>query len=136
MKRSIGIVVGSTLAIASLVTIGIAPSANAQGAVQSGVQAARGDGVPVTLFGDAGVITTITNTLLFIAGVLAVIMIMWGGLRYVTSAGNPANVTAAKNTILYAVIGLIISFLAFAIVNWVLVAVTQGAGGAAGFTNV
>jgi len=56
-----------------------------------------------------------------------VIMLIWGGIRYTTSAGNSANVTAAKNTIMYAIIGLIIAFLAFAIVNWVLVSVGTAA---------
>ena len=103
-------------------------------AIQDGVDAARGTGVPGTLFGDAGIITTITNTLLFVVGALAVIMIIFGGIRYATSGGNAANVTAAKNTILYAIVGLIIAFLAFAAVNWVLSAITPGAN--SGFTNV
>ncbi len=62
----------------------------------------------------------IVNTLLFIVGLISVIMIIWGGIRYATSAGNTSSVTAAKNTIVYAVVGLIIALLAFAIVNWVL----------------
>lgn len=134
MKKFTGIFVGSLIALATLVTIGFAPEAVAQGAVQRGIEAAQGDGVPGTLFGDAGIITTITNTLLFIVGVLAVIMIIFGGIRYATSAGNSSSVTAAKNTILYAIVGLIIAFLAFAAVNWILGAVSPGGG--AGFTNV
>ncbi len=123
----------SAISIASL-TILAGADASAQGAIQSGVQAAQGSGVPTNLFGDTGIITTITNTLLFVAGALAVIMIIFGGLRYATSAGNAASVTAAKNTILYAIVGLIIAFLAFAAVNWVLGAITPGGSG--GFTNV
>ena len=61
-------------------------------------------------------------------------MIIWGGLRYATSAGDPAKVTAAKNTIMYAIIGLIIAFLAFAVVNWLLGAV--GTGASFGGTNL
>lgn len=64
-------------------------------------------------------ITTIINTLLFIIGALSVIMIIWGGIRYTTSAGNANSITAAKNTIMYAVVGLIVALLAYAIVNWV-----------------
>lgn len=133
MKRLFitGAITAISIAAFSILTSG---DASAQGAIQSGVQAAQGTGVPTTLFGDAGIITTITNTLLFIAGALAVIMIIFGGLRYATSAGNAASVTAAKNTILYAIVGLIIAFLAFAAVNWVLGAITPGASG--GFTNV
>jgi len=102
--------------------------------VQDGVNAARGSGMPADLFGAGGVITTITNTLLFIVGALAVIMIIIGGLRYATSGGNSASVTAAKNTILYAIVGLVVAFLAFAAVNFVLGAVSPGSGG--GGTNV
>ena len=106
----------------------------AQNAVQNGVNAARGDGVPGNLFGDAGIITTITNTLLFVVGALAVIMIIFGGIRYAVSGGNASSVSAAKNTVLYALVGLIVAFLAFAAVNWILSAVTTGGG--AGFSNL
>ena len=133
MKRFITTITASVFVIATLLVTGVAPNAATQGAAQSGAEAARGTGVPSTLFGDAGIVTTVTNVLLFIVGALAVIMIIWGGIRYATSAGNAANVTAAKNTILYAIVGLIIAFLAFAAVNWILGAITPGSG--SGFTN-
>lgn len=136
MKRFYGVFTGFILALAIAVLFNTSPEVAAQSAVQSGVDAARGTGVPSTLFGDGSIITTITNTLLFLVGALAVIMIIWGGIRYATSAGNSSSVTAAKNTILYAIVGLIIAFLAFAAVNWILVAITPGAGGTSGFTNV
>lgn len=66
------------------------------------------------------VIGVVINTLLFIVGALSVIMIIYGGIRYTTSAGDAAKVTSAKNTITYAIVGLVVSFLAFAVVNWVL----------------
>ena len=94
--------------------------------IMDGVNAAQGAGVPDSLFGDTGIITTITNVLLFVAGGLAVIMIIIGGLRYVTSAGNASSVTAAKNTILYAIVGLVVAFLAYAAVNFVLSWITTG----------
>jgi hypothetical protein len=65
------------------------------------------------------VITTVVNILLFIIGAIAVIMIIVGGIQYATSAGNAAQITTAKNTILYAVIGLVLAFVAYAIVNFV-----------------
>lgn len=65
------------------------------------------------------IFTTIVNILLFIIGAVAVIMIIVGAFRFVTSAGNSSSVTAAKNTILYAVVGLVVAILAFAIVNFV-----------------
>lgn len=67
-----------------------------------------------------GLIKKIVNILLFLIGTIAVIMIIIGGLRYVTSGGDSSGVTGAKNTILYAVIGLVVAVLAYAIVNFVL----------------
>ena len=66
------------------------------------------------------IITTVINVLLFIVGIISVLMIIVGGIMYATSAGDSGAVTKAKNTVMYAVIGLIIAFLAFAIVNWVI----------------
>ena len=66
------------------------------------------------------VIRRIVNLLSVIVGIVAVIMIIIGGFRYVTSGGSDASVTGAKNTILYAVIGLIIVALAQLLVNFVL----------------
>lgn len=58
-------------------------------------------------------------------GIIAVIMIIIGGLRYITSGGNDTSVTGAKNTILYAIIGLIIVALAQLIVRFTLSKVTS-----------
>lgn len=89
--------------------------------IANGVDCAQGAGTPATLFGGEGsIFTTVVNVLLFIIGAISVVMLIYGGIRYTTSGGNSASVTAAKNTIMYAIIGLIIAFLAFAIVNWVL----------------
>lgn len=65
------------------------------------------------------IIKTIVNVLLFILGAVAVIMIVIGGMRYTVSQGDSAAITSAKNTILYAVIGLVVALLAYAIVNFV-----------------
>lgn len=116
-----------------LASTGLAANTSAY-SIQEGVNAARGTDQPTDLFGSTGVITNLTNVLLFVVGALSVIMIIIGGLRYVVSGGNSTSVTAAKNTILYAIVGLIISFLAFAAINFVLGNLTPGAGG--GFTNV
>ena len=71
--------------------------------------------------------------LLFVVGFLSVVMLIIGGIRYVISGGNSAAVTAAKNTILYAIVGLIIALFAYAIVNFVIGSLT---GGGTGGTNV
>ena len=65
-------------------------------------------------------IKNIVNLLLFILGAIAVIMIIIGGIRYTTSNGDASNTKAAKDTILYAVVGLVVAILAYAIVNFVL----------------
>lgn len=65
-------------------------------------------------------IAIVTNLLLFIIGVIAVIAIIIGGIRYTTSNGDASQTKAAKDTILYAVVGLIVAILAWAIVKFVL----------------
>jgi multisubunit Na+/H+ antiporter MnhB subunit len=60
------------------------------------------------------------NVLLFILGAVAVIMIVIGGIKYTTSNGDASSVTSAKNTIMYAVVGLIVALMAYAIVNFVI----------------
>jgi hypothetical protein len=64
-------------------------------------------------------IRKIIDLLLFAIGAVAVIMIIFGAFRYVLSGGDSSSVTAAKNTILYAVIGLVVAILAYAIVHFV-----------------
>ena len=58
--------------------------------------------------------------------VFFVIMLIWGGIRYTTSAGDSNKVTAAKNTVLYAIVGLVVAILAYAIVNMVIGKITSG----------
>lgn len=65
-------------------------------------------------------IATIINLFSIIVGVIAVIMIVYGGFRYITSGGDTTKVTSSRNTILYAIIGLIIVALAQFIVKFVL----------------
>lgn len=60
------------------------------------------------------------NVVLGVLGVVAVAMIIMGGIQYATSQGDAAKATKARNTILYSIIGLVIALLAFAIVNFVL----------------
>ncbi len=90
--------------------------------LQEGAEAARCDGCPSDLFGNTGVFKQVTNTILYIVGIIAVIMLIVGGIKYVISGGDSKKVTDAKNTVLYAIIGLVIAFLAFAIVNFVIAA--------------
>ena len=72
------------------------------------------------LDGADGLIQKAINTLLFLIGSISVIMIILGGFKYVTSAGDTGKVTEAKNTIMYAAIGLVVAFLAYAIVAFII----------------
>lgn len=65
-------------------------------------------------------IKTVVNVLLFILGAIAVVMIIIGGIRYATSGGDASGIKGAKDTILYAVIGLVVAIMAYAIVNFVI----------------
>lgn len=65
-------------------------------------------------------IATVINILSFIIGVAAVIMIIIGGFKYVTANGDSGNVNSAKDTILYAIVGLVVVALAQFIVKFVL----------------
>lgn len=104
----------------SLVAPAVSPVSAADNSIQDGINASKGTGVSETLFGDGSIFTTVVNILLFIIGAVSVIMLILGGIKYTVSNGDSAAVTSAKNTILYAIVGLVIAFLAFAAVNWVL----------------
>lgn len=92
-------------------------------------QATPGDGAGGTVdCGAAGAGTeglgklakNVVNIFSFVIGAIAVIMIIYGGFRYITSGGSSDGVGAAKNTLIYAIIGLIIVALAQVIVQFVL----------------
>ena len=70
--------------------------------------------------GDNGLIKTVVNILLWAVGILSVIMIIFSGFRYITSAGDAAKTKSAQSTLTYAVVGLIVAVFAWAIVNIVL----------------
>ena len=118
MKKLKGLLAG--LLVVPVVSVSSAVVAGAQ-TLQEGVDSAEGVGAAS---GDSldpgGLVTTIVNWALWFVGVLSVIMLIWGGIRYATSAGDSNKVTAAKNTILYAVIGLVVAIFAYAIVNFVI----------------
>lgn len=123
MKSLKGLLVVPALTLAlSFAAVPFAQPAHAefdQGA-QDGANSAQGKDQSADLFGESGIFRTITNVLLFLIGAVSVIMLIIGGIRYTISGGDSTAVTSAKNTILYAVIGIIVALLAFAIVNFVL----------------
>ena len=62
----------------------------------------------------------IINAIIAVLGIVAVLVIILGGVQYMTSSGDSAKVKKAKDTILYAVIGLIVAALSAVIVNYVI----------------
>lgn len=89
------------------------------GSISEGAECVKPTNAATNLFGENSVFVTVTNVLLFVIGAVAVIMLIIGGVRYVVSAGDQAAVTGAKNTIMYAIIGIVVAFLAYAAVNFV-----------------
>ena len=107
----VGLLGVSSLAAASLLT------SDASAQVSSGINAAttsemQGKSVNNT-------VGSIVNILLWVVGILSVTMIVWSGFKYITSAGDTSKLASAKSTLIYAVVGLIIAILAYAIVTFV-----------------
>ena len=98
-------------------TLAVPLAASAETSANQGASEAQPTGTPTDLKAS---LTIITNTLLLGIGFVSVVMLIIGGFRYVLSNGNEKSVTAAKDTILYAIIGVVIALLSFAIINFVL----------------
>lgn len=89
----------------------------------SAVSALSVNNLPAPQTGSADVepnqlVADVIDIALWVVAVLAVIMLIWGGIRYATSAGDANKVTAAKNTIIYAVLGLVVAIFAYAIIKF------------------
>ncbi len=76
-------------------------------------------GIPDNDGGISG-LDAVLNGVYFVAGVVAVVVIIIGGIGYITSGGDSSKVTKAKNTIVFAVIGLVLVIVAFALTNLVI----------------
>lgn len=100
------------------------PVANAQYTLRNGAEAAKGEGAASGIDRPNDLVKNVVNGILYFVGILSVVMLIWGGILYTTSAGDSNKVTTAKNTIMYAVIGLVIAIFAYAIVNFVLITST------------
>lgn len=91
-----------------------------------------GFGTPAECAGDTeaqdsvnNIIATVINIFSVVVGVVAVIMIIFGGFKYITSGGDSGNISSAKNTILFAIVGLVIVALAQIVVRFVLARATE-----------
>lgn len=74
----------------------------------------------------AGIIINVTDWVLGFITIVAVLMLIWGGIQYLTAAGDEGAVEKAKHTITYAVLGLIVVGIAYAIVQVVVMVFIQG----------
>ena len=112
-------------AVAVVPVVGVAIGLNSATAgaqvdeINKGIDAIGGSSSTATLQVD-DIVLAVVNWLLFAVGVISVVMLIVGGIKYATSAGDSNKVTSAKNTIMYAIIGLAVAVLAFAIVGFVM----------------
>ena len=126
MKKSIrtaivGVLLVPAMAVGSLL-VPVTAFAACEGLTGAALGAceAKGPDQATNLFGTGGIFQTITNTALFLIGAISVLMLIYGGISYTISMGDAKKVETAKNTIMYAVIGIVVALLAYAIVNFVL----------------
>lgn len=115
---SLAIVLASLCALAAPVTAQASPpeqlACEGSGGTWNGTGCSQGTRTVV------GTIKSVANILIFITSAISVLMVIIGGVRYAISGGEQKAIAAAKNTILYAIIGLILAAAAYAIVNFVL----------------
>ncbi len=122
------LVLGLNVVLAPQVAVAQRGGGNADdisGGISGGAEAAKGEDQGDSL---TGIFQTVVNIMLFLVGAVAVIMLVIGGIRYVISGGNQDQVTGAKNTIMYAIIGIVVAFLAYAAVSFVTTNLSSGAG--------
>lgn len=136
-KKIATIAVGLALALAPAAVMPVAVYAQEDDPIGSNLEC--GSTLSVEEGGDCGsqvetgsgriqtIVTNIVNIFSIVVGIVAVIMIIVGGFKYITSGGDSGNITSAKNTIVYAVIGLVIVALAQFIVQFVLTRVNNDA---------
>lgn len=110
--RFAAVVAPAATMIASRAVYADVPSQVTQGVNEAGAAEAGGQSL-------TSIFASIVNVLLEIVGAIAVIMLVVGGLQFVLSSGDSKRVESARNTILYAVVGLIVASLAFAIIDFV-----------------
>lgn len=122
----------SLFGLAAVATVPVYADNNVQNGLCSGVGTATGSGAngcsdtggtSLTL---SGIATSAVNIFSWVVGIVAVIMIIVGGFKYITSGGSSEKIGSAKNTLIYAIIGLIIVALAQFIVHYVITTANNG----------
>lgn len=116
MKKTI---TSLSLAVTGAITAAIAASSPVLAQVRSGVNAAT-SGTELQGRSIPGSVSSIVNIILWAAGIIAVIMVIWSGMKFITANGEAQKVSAARNSLSYSLIGLVVVVLAYAIVNFVI----------------
>lgn len=109
------LVLGMSFAVSPLFVVDTV-SADAKTEILGGANSADPGGAPTL----ENSFESIVSIMLFVIGAISVIVIVVGGILYVTSTGDAAKTKRAKDTILYAVVGLVVSILAYSIVKFVI----------------
>ena len=91
----------------------------------AGASCGQANGTKDNLFANGGIFQTVANTLIFLVGAISVIFLIFGGLKYVISQGESKNIESATNTILYAVVGIVVAVISFALVQFVISALNK-----------
>jgi hypothetical protein len=129
-QLSITLVAVLTMSVPMLVPVTVHAQNDIQKGLCTGLNTASGTTDSCTGDSDSAnqslnsIITTVINVFSMVVGFVSVIMIIIGGFKYITSNGDSGNVTGAKNTIMYALIGLVVVALAQIIVRFVLAKAT------------
>lgn len=114
----------SAILVASIILISFSSFATAAGPNPPPDGGGPSSGGLINPLGDSGttipvVLTNVVNWLLGLAGILALLALVWGGIRYITALGNESTAAEAKKIITWAIIGLLVVGGSYAIINTV-----------------
>lgn len=112
---SIMVAIATMFSLSAPLVLADTPVSDACNAIAAGDACNQGTGPSV-----AGIIRTVVSILSIVVGIIAVIMIIVSGLKYITSGGDASSVSGAKNTLIYALVGLFVAGSAQFIVNYVM----------------
>lgn len=125
--RKTGTVVAEAGVFGLLLTGSAFAAVDPGAALQDGLNRAGGGDTSGTggLLEEGGIFERIATALIILIGAVSVIMLIVGGFRYVISQGDSSAVEGAKNTILYAIVGIVVAFLSYAAVDFVITQLTE-----------
>lgn len=124
MILSVLIVACSVFGVSAISAASLSTNVSAQAAnsvVKKGITTATtADMKNKSIAGEGGLISILINFLLWAVGILSVVMIIFSGFRYITSAGDAAKTKSAQTALTYSIVGLIVAVLAWVIVKMIL----------------